>query len=257
MPEPQRKRREKQQSRTIAVGPARILRPVHPSPSAIFRLAHRLGSITAKHRLLIGLALGAVAWTLAPAGVDVTSRWVAVWDVYAGSTLLLIAAAMFTADAATIRKVANSEDLSRVLAFAFVLVAAVASLLGVVALLGTLDNLPRGAFVQHVALSVAAVLESWLLVHTVFTLHYAHIYYDSDERHGGDTGGLEFPGNDPEPDYLDFAYFAFTIGMAAQTADVTIPGRRQRRTALLHAIISFGFNTAIVALSISAVGGLL
>ncbi|WP_083322554.1 DUF1345 domain-containing protein [Hymenobacter lapidarius] len=198
-----------------------------------------------------------MAWTLAPAGADTTSRWVAMWDVYAGRTLLLVAAAMFTADAATIRKVANSEDLGRVVAFVFVLVAAVASLLGVVALLGTLDNLPRGAFVQHVALSVAAVLEAWLLVHTVFTLHYAHIYYDSDERHGGDTGGLEFPGNDPEPDNLDFAYFTFTIGMAAQTADVTIPGRRQRRTALLHAIISFGFNTAIVALSISAVGGLL
>lgn len=228
-----------------------------PTPSSFFRLAHRLGSISAKCRLLISLALGALAWGLAPAGVDTTSRWVAVWDVYAGSTLLLIAAAMFTADAATIRKVANSEDLSRVLAFVFVLVAALASLLGVVALLGTLDNLSRGAFTRHVALSVAAVLEAWLLVHTVFTLHYAHIYYDNDERHGGDTGGLGFPGNDPEPDYLDFAYFAFTIGMAAQTADVTIPGRRQRRTALLHAIISFGFNTAIVALSISAVGGLL
>jgi uncharacterized membrane protein len=230
---------------------------MQPAPSAFFRLAHRLGSITAKYRLLIGLALGGVAWTLAPAGVDAISRWVAVWDVYAGSTLLLIAAAMFTADAATIRKVANSEDLSRVLAFVFVLVAAVASLLGVVALLGTMANLPRGALAQHVVLSAMAVLEAWLLVHTVFTLHYAHIYYDTDERHGGDTGGLEFPGNDPEPDYLDFAYFAFTIGMAAQTADVTIPGRRQRRTALLHAIISFGFNTAIVALSIGAVGGLL
>ncbi|WP_158010065.1 DUF1345 domain-containing protein [Hymenobacter glacialis] len=106
-------------------------------------MAHRLGSITAKYRLLTGLALGAVAWTIAPAGIDTTSRWVAIWDVYAGTTLLLIAAAVFTADAATIRKVANSEDLGRVLAFVFVLVAAVASLLGVVALLGTLDNLPR------------------------------------------------------------------------------------------------------------------
>jgi uncharacterized membrane protein len=104
---------------------------------------------------------------------------------------------------------------------------------------------------------MAAVAEAWLLVHTIFTLRYAHIFYDNDAAAGGDTGGLEFPGHDPEPDYLDFAYFAFTIGMAAQTADVAIPGRRQRRTALLHSLISFGFNTAIVALSVGAIGGLL
>ncbi|MBF9238597.1 DUF1345 domain-containing protein [Hymenobacter sp. BT683] len=225
--------------------------------SALFRFTHHVGQLSAKHRMLLCLALGVLAWSLAPAGEDTVSRWVAAWDVYAGSTLLLIAAAMFTADAATIRKVANCEDLSRVVAFVFVLVAALASLLAVVALLGTLDSLSRGALTRHVAISVVAVLESWLLVHTVFTLHYAHIYYDNDERHGGDTGGLEFPGNDPEPDYLDFAYFAFTIGMAAQTADITIPGKRQRRTALLHSLISFGFNTAIVALSVGAVGELM
>jgi uncharacterized membrane protein len=228
-----------------------------PAPTALFRFAHRLGQLSARYRLLIGLGLGGVAWGLAPGGPDAVSRWVAAWDVFAASTLLLIGAAMLTADANSIRKVANSEDPSRALAFAFVLVAALASLMGVVALLGTLNTLSHAVLMRHVGLSIAAVLEAWLLVHTVFTLHYAHIFYDNNEENGSDTGGLEFPGNDPEPDYIDFAYFAFTIGMAAQTADVTIPGRRQRRTALLHALISFGFNTAIVALSISAIGGLL
>lgn len=207
--------------------------------------------------MLLGLALGGTAWTLAPAGIDAVSRWVAAWDVFAATTLLLISAAIFTADTARIRKVANNEDPSRALAFGFVLVAAGASLLGVVALLGTMKSLTPAALTRHVALSVAAVLESWLLVHTVFTLRYAHIFYDSDAHHGGDTGGLDFPGREPEPDYLDFAYFAFTIGMAAQTADVVITNKRQRRTTLLHALISFGFNTAIVALSIGALGGLL
>jgi uncharacterized membrane protein len=233
------------------------LRPVLPTSNSLFRFVHRLGRVSARYRLLAGFALGGLAWALAPANAGPLSRWVAAWDVFAGVTLLLISAAIFTADAATIRKVANDEDPSRALAFGFVLVAAGASLLGVVALLGTRPAGSGGLLSQQVLLSMASVLESWLLVHTVFTLRYAHIFYDTDEKAGGDTGGLEFPGQDPEPDYLDFAYFAFTIGMAAQTADVTIPGRRQRRTALLHALISFSFNTAIVALSISAIGGLL
>jgi uncharacterized membrane protein len=207
--------------------------------------------------MLIGLLLAGLAFALVPAGIDAVSRWVAAWDVFAASMLLLILAAMFTADADSIRKVANTEDPSRVLASAFVIVAAMASLLAVVALLGTIKSLPPTELCLHVVLSIAAVLESWLLVHTVFTLRYAHTYYDTDDEKGGDTGGLCFPGDEPEPDYLDFAYFAFTIGMAAQTADVTIPGKRQRRTTLLHALISFGFNTAIVALSISALGSLL
>ena len=226
--------------------------------SALFRFTHRVGWLSATYRLLIGLALGATAWFLAPPDAGVISRWVAAWDVCAIATLLLIAAAMFTADAASIRKVANREDPSRVLAFGFVVLASLGSLLAVVALLGTMKSLAGGMLARHVSLSAAAVVSSWLLVHTVFTLHYAHIYYDADEaRAGADTGGLDFPGNPPEPDYLDFAYFAFTIGMAAQTADVTISGRRQRRTALLHSLISFLFNTAIVALSISALGGLI
>ena len=218
---------------------------------------HRIGQVSAKYRLLIGFALAAAGWALAPASLDTVSRWVAAWDVFAASTLLLILAAMFTADANSIRKVANTEDPSRALAFGFVLVAALASLLAVVALLGTMRARPAGSLAWHIGLSLGAVIESWLLVHTVFTLRYAHTYYDADDEAGGDVGGLEFPGQDPEPDYLDFAYFAFTIGMAAQTADVTISGRRQRRTALLHALIAFGFNTAIIALSISALGSVL
>lgn len=226
-------------------------------PAATFRLVHLIGRISARYRLLIGLGLAALVFGLLPATVGTVSRWVAAWDVYAAITLLLIAAAMFTADTESIRTVANNEDPGRAVAFVFVLVAALISLLAVVALLGTLKTLSAGPLARHIALSVVAVLESWLLVHTVFTLRYAHIYYDNDDKEGGDTGGLDFPGKNPEPDYLDFAYFAFTVGMTAQTADVGISGRRQRRTALLHAIISFGFNTAIVALSISALGGLL
>lgn len=93
-------------------------------------------------------------------------------------------------------------------------------------------------------------------MHTVFTLRYAHIYYDANPD-GSDVGGLDFPGDLREPDYLDMAYFAFVVGMTAQTADVSISGRAQRRLALLHGIISFGFNATLVALVISGISGTL
>jgi len=216
-----------------------------------------VGQLRAGYRLLLGLALGTLAWLLAPTGTDTSSRLVAAWDAFAATTLLLTGAAIFTADARHIRRVATSEDPSRALAFAFVLVAALASLLAVVALLGTLKTLSQPLLLGRVLLCILAVVQAWLLVHTVFTLRYAHLYYDNSGPGGADARGIAFPGGEPEPDYLDFAYFAFTIGMAAQTADVAISGRRPRRTALLHSLISFFFNTAIVALSISALAGLL
>ena len=204
------------------------------SPTAFFRLTQSFGGFSARYRLLISLGLAAAGWLLAPASLAGISRWVVAWDVFAASTLVLIGAAMFTADTASIRKVANTEDPSRALALVFVLVAALASLLAVVALLGALPT-PSTATAPlplHIGLSMAAVVEAWLLVHTVFTLRYAHIYYDADDENGSDTGGLVFPRQrrPGTPNYLDFAYFAFTIGMAAQTADVTIRQPRQRRT---------------------------
>jgi uncharacterized membrane protein len=218
---------------------------------------HHLGRLTPVHRLLVGLALGALAWSLTPASLGMLGRLVAAWDAYAVLTLLLIAAAIFTADAAHIRKVATSEDSSRALASAFVLTASLASFLAVLALSRTMHDLPPVETAWRVGLSMGAVVAAWFLVHTVFTLRYAHQYYDDSGPDGQDARGIDFPGADFEPDYLDFAYFAFTIGMAAQTADVSISGRLPRRTALLHSLISFSFNTAIVALGISALGGLL
>jgi uncharacterized membrane protein len=212
------------------------------------------------YRLLVGLAVAAAAWQWLPTGLGAASatipRLVGAWDSFGVTMLLLLWAAIFTADADRIRAVAATEDLSRTLGSIFVLVAAGASLLGVIALLGTIHGLKPTALAQHIGLSIVAVGSAWLLVHTVFTLRYAHIYYDADDD-GSDVGGLVFPGNDPEPDYLDIAYFAFVIGMTAQTADISISGRALRRVALLHGLISFVFNTTLVALVISGVAGVL
>jgi len=108
-----------------------------------------------------------------------------------------------------------------------------------------------------IALAFATVISSWFLVHTVFALHYAHIYYGDDPtRPGSNIGGLEFP-DERTPDYLDFAYFSFVVGMTCQVSDVQVTGRRLRRWTLVHGLLSFGFNTILLALSINVVSGLL
>ena len=206
---------------------------------------------------------GTLAAWLAPPALSPLARTVAGWDGFALVSLVLMLLSMQRDDVEDIRRVAASEDLTRAAAFAVVIGGALASLVAVVSLLATLKGLPEKAKALHLALGVGAVALSWALLHCVFTLRYAHAYYDTDDA-GADFGGLVFPddtgkadGDKLQPNYLDFAYFSFVIGMTAQTADVGISSRHLRRTALLHCIVSYLFNTAIVALTIGTIGGML
>jgi uncharacterized membrane protein len=222
----------------------------------LLRFFHWVGRLPAFSRLAICASLGAAAWFLPLPGVTMLCRLVAAWDAFAWSLLLLFWAAILTADTGRIRNVATAEDPGRFILFGAVLIGVMASLLAVTVLLGTLHTLSRTTFLAQVGLAVGAVAGAWLLLHTIFTLRYAHLYYDPSVD--GGVGGLQFPSDKGfEPDYLDFAYYAFTIGMAAQTADVAVSGRIQRRLTLLHSLLSFSFNTALVAMSISALGGVL
>ena len=133
----------------------------------------------------------------------------------------------------------------------FVVSAAVASLFAVCALLDSMSPQNRAT---HITLAILAVSSAWGSVHTVFTLRYAHLYYGDDVKRPDRPGGRAFP-NEPEPDYLDFAYFAFVIGMTSQTSDVVIDSKPMRRTALVHGVLSFGFNAIIIALTISGLSG--
>lgn len=109
----------------------------------------------------------------------------------------------------------------------------------------------------HFLMAALAVIVSWLLIHTVFTLHYAHIFYRSEQELEikGSGGGLIFPG-ERDPDYRDFAYFSFVIGMTCQVSDVNVTSHSMRLLALLHGLLSFAFNTMILALSINIISGL-
>jgi len=222
-----------------------------------FRAAHRVGATPALWRVLIALLLGFGAYWLAPADVHLAGRLVAAWDAFAGVSLLLLWAAILTADPDHIRAVATSEDPGRVVSFVLLVGGACASFLGVVVLLRTLHTLPPARLLAHAGIAIAGVAEAWLLLHSVFTLRYAHLFYDPATDADNQEGGLDFPGGETDPDYLDFAYFAFVVGMTAQTADVSISSRTLRRMALLHGVLSFGFNTAVVALIINGLAGII
>ena len=111
-------------------------------------------------------------------------------------------------------------------------------------------SMPRDVAMNAELMCLATVALAWGLTHTSFTLRYAHLYYREDEG----VGGVEFPGQ-CVPSYFDFAYFAFTIGMCFQTSDVCITSASIRRAVLLHAVISFGYNTAIIAFVLNLVFG--
>lgn len=165
---------------------------------------------------------------------------------------------MVFTDVRTRMREAHLQDSSRTALCCCVLLAAVAGLLGGAMLLGS-DKVPgSGQTGWHIGLVALTIVHSWSLVHTVLTLHYAHRCYhiaEKSEKEPKDMGVL-FP-NEPQPDFLDFAYFSFVIGMTCQVSDVQITSRQIRRLALLHSLLSFGFNTVILAMAINLASGML
>jgi uncharacterized membrane protein len=164
---------------------------------------------------------------------------------------------MARATTAGLRRRAAAEDEGRYVVL--VLSAAVASaiLLAIAFALHGVRGQPPGAAGLRAALATVTILLAWLFMNTMFALHYAHVFYgDADGPAAADTRGLAFPGR-AEPDYWDFLYFSFTIGMTFQVSDVQIEAHRLRRTALAHAVLAFFFNVAVLALTVNIVAGLI
>lgn len=219
-------------------------------------LFRRFGSLNAHHRLFIALGFSIFCFFFLSQNISLASKVVISWDIFTYSMLLLIWIAISIGSPQQIRRIAQAQDDSNTLVFSMILLATCASLFAILLLLA---NQPAGISTSslHTTISLLAIVGSWLLVHTIFTLRYAHLYYgDKPSSPSTHRAGLDFP-EENQPDYLDFAYFSFVIGMTGQVSDVSITARPIRRLALLHGIISFGFNTVIVALTISTMASLL
>jgi uncharacterized membrane protein len=156
------------------------------------------------------------------------------------------------------RRRAELEDEGRYTILVFSVTAAIAILITIVFELHGIKDLPPPLAALHVALAAGTILLSWLFMNTIFALHYAHGYYgDADPSDDyKPIGGLGFPGQ-PQPDYWDFMYFSFVIGMTFQVSDVQIEDHSLRRGVLAHGVLAFFFNVIIVALTINIVAGLI
>jgi uncharacterized membrane protein len=139
--------------------------------------------------------------------------------------------------------------------FSLTIAAAVFSLFAILGVFANTKDLPGTEKDLHIALVAVTLLASWLMMHTTFAFRYAHEYYSKDAGGPGFDQGLQFPGEE-RPDYFDFMYFALVLGMTFQVSDVQITSRKLRRLATLHGVLSFLFNTIILALTVNIAAGL-
>jgi uncharacterized membrane protein len=214
-------------------------------------------ALDAHHRVLVGCSVAALTFLGLHGRVTFPTQLVVAWDAFAVTIVALAWVVISTKDPYEARRNARLQDASATFLFGVVISAATASLLAVGLLLSSAKGLSTTGLAGHIALSMTAVVLSWALVHTLFALRYAHLYFRdarSVERHAV-SGGLIFPGKE-SPGYSDFAYFSFVIGMTCQVSDVQVSSSKMRRLALVHGLISFAFNTAILAIFVNIIAGL-
>jgi uncharacterized membrane protein len=214
--------------------------------------------IRARPRLFAGLLCGLVAAPLLPSGITGTTRSIVAWDI--GVVVYLVASGLLFSTERLDRMAEDAAAQEEGEWTIFWLTVAVVTF-SFVAIIGEFANIskdiPPAQRNLHVILVAVTLFVSWLMTHTTFAFRYAHEFYELDvDSSSGICGGLEFPG-EKQPDYLDFLYFSLVLGMTFQVSDVQITARKFRRMATAHGLLSFMFNTIILALTVNIAAGLL
>ncbi len=222
---------------------------------------HRfLRHVIGRQRLVFCVGLGVLALALLPWNWATPTRLLVAWNLgvltYVASAIHL----MVTADPAKMRRLAQLTDESRFVVLTLSVLAAMASIAAIIAELAQVKELVGWDKALHLQMAGLTIVSSWTFTHLIFAQHYAHEYYieRASARSAPDAlrGGLAFP-DTQSPDFMDFLYFSFVIGVASQTADVSISSRPMRRVALIHCVLAFFFNTTVLALTINIAAGLI
>lgn len=202
-------------------------------------------------RLWSAIAIGIVVFIiLAPSSLAFSTHFLIGWDVGVVCYLIILAITMARASPSDIRYHSAMQDEGAFALLVLAVAAALVSLGAIFAELGGIEQTqPNYGF--HVALALATVTLSWTFTHAMFALHYAHDFYGTGRR----ARGLKFPGDEP-PDYWDFVYFSFVIGMTFQVSDVGVANRWIRRTVVAHGALSFVFTASILALAVNIAASL-
>ena len=211
-------------------------------------------------RLIASVVVAIAVFLIEPGSMsDRSTSMLVAWN---GGTVLYIALNLMTiagATPSTIRWRASLTDEGRFAILILVVLAALATMGAIFVQLQVAKDMQGLAKGLHLALAGLTIVSAWVFIHLTFALHYAHEYFDEGKTLPGQKqkwlSGLAFPGTD-EPDYWDFLYFSFIIGVASQTADVAITSKSMRRTSLAHSVVAFFFNSAILALTINIAAGL-
>jgi uncharacterized membrane protein len=203
--------------------------------------------IRGRPRLFASGLVGLIVTATLPLTLRLATRILIGWDLGVLLYLTLAYHLMAVSHVGQIRLRARIEDEGRITVLVLTAAAALASLGAIIAELGSSSIAGSGRPPAHLLLATTTIVLSWAFVHTIFALHYAHDFY----HEGSDTGtGLSFPG-DEQPDYWDFVYFSFVIGMTSQVSDVAVTQKPIRRTVTAHGVISFVFNVALLALTVN------
>ncbi len=211
-----------------------------------------LHKVAVRHtRLWTGTVAGLLIFLLSPHEWSLLARLLSAWN---GGVLLFLAlmyAWMLGLDARRIHARYQEGDPSAPVILLIVTLAALASLIAILALLATVKHVPPPRRILHVALAAATIVDSWILVATMFTIHYADMFYRT-----ADDPPLRFP-ETTRPIFWDFIYFSFTIAAACQTADVATTRASMRRVVAAQTLISFLFNVSILGFAVNVSAGLL
>ena len=213
-------------------------------------------AIRARPRLFAGILVGIISYLLLPHGWAQRTRLLCAWDV---AILLYIVLALYlflTEDSTRIQGNAQAQQEGEWTIFGITLLVVLASFVAIFGEFSQTKDMHGAVKDLHIALVAVTLFASWFMLHTTFCFRYAHEYYTASGPDCTLDGGLDFP-HEKHPDYLDFGYFSIVLGMTFQVSDVQITSRKLRRLATLHGLISFIFNTVIVALTVNIGASLL